>query len=75
MKFILIDGQRRVLAQSSEQYQASKPKKEWCEIDPEIWYECMIRGMKRILKDERAERLKGIGITGQMHTLIPVNKD
>lgn len=72
MKLVLIDGNKKVLAQVTEEYEVACPKKNWSEIDPEIWYQCMLVGMKKILRDVDSRKLKGIGVTGQMHTLVTI---
>ena len=37
MKLVLIDGNKNVLAQITEEYQAVQPERGFSEIDPEIW--------------------------------------
>ena len=70
MKLLLIDAQRRILAQSSLEYELSNPRESWLEIDPTIWYDSALEGLRRLLKDQDASRVGAIGVTGQMHTLI-----
>ena len=50
-------------------------KMDWSEIDPEIWFQAMRRGMHNIFEDQDPKNLKGIGVTGQMHTLIVMGED
>lgn len=75
MKMVLIDANKNVLKQVTEEYQAAKLSDGWCEIDPEIWSECMKTGILKLLKDQDRSRVKGIGVTGQMHTLITLGED
>lgn len=75
IKFVLIDGQKNVLAQISEEYETAQPEKGFNEIDPKVWFNCMINGMERILKDCDKSLLMGIGVTGQMHTLIALDQE
>jgi len=70
MKLVLIDGNKNVLAQITEEYQAVQPERGFSEIDPEIWYDCMVNAMDRILMQCDRSRIRGIGVTGQMHTLV-----
>lgn len=70
MKMVLTDSEKNILGQISEEYQAEQSRTGWSEIDPEIWFRAMERGMDRIFKDQDRSALKGIGITGQMHTLV-----
>lgn len=74
MKLLLIDAQRRILAQTSLEYELSKPRKGWSEIDPGIWYDSALEGLRRLLEGQDAARVGAIGVTGQMHTLIMLDE-
>lgn len=49
--------------------------KEWAEQDPEIWWEHICVGTKRVLKQANidASKIVGIGISYQMHGLVVVD--
>ena len=70
IKLLLIDAQRKILAQSSLEYEVSQPRDGWSEIDPRIWYDAMLQGLKALLAEQDAQRVGAIGVTGQMHTLV-----
>ena len=70
IKLLLIDAQRRILAQSSLEYEVSQPREGWSEIDPGIWYDAMLEGLQKLLADQEAGQVGAIGVTGQMHTLV-----
>lgn len=70
MKMVLIDEKKNVLARITEEYEVAQPDRGWNEIDPEIWFKCMENGMDRILENCDRKKVGGIGVTGQMHTLI-----
>lgn len=70
MKLVLVDSEKHVIAQTCVEYQAEQPKSEWNEIDTEVWYRCMLAGMEEILEGQDSSLVKGIGVTGQMHTLV-----
>lgn len=74
IKLVLIDGQKNVLAQITEEYEAAQPEKGFNEIDPEAWFDCMQKGMERIFETCDKSLLTGIGVTGQMHTLIALDE-
>lgn len=74
MKLVLVDGEKHVLAQICEEYQVEQPKSEWNEIDPEVWYQCMMSGIEKILEGQDKSLVKGIGVTGQMHTLVVLDE-
>lgn len=75
LKMVLTDSQKHILGQISEDYQVIQSQQGWCEIDPDIWFQAMKRGMKRILEGQDRKAIKGIGVTGQMHTLILIGED
>ena len=49
MKLVLMDRKKTIRAQITEEYEAAQPRCGWSAIDPELWYECMERGLGRIL--------------------------
>lgn len=75
MKMVLIDAAKRILGQITEEYEAMQQEGGICEIDPEIWYAAMERGLCRILEGQDAASIRGIGVTGQMHTLVVLGED
>ncbi len=75
MKLVLIDGEKNVLAQITEEYQVAQPERGFNEIDPEIWYNCMIAAVKKILDKCDRKSIRGIGVTGQMHTLVTLDEN
>ena len=75
MKMVLTDSEKHILGQISEEYEAVQSQNGWSEIDPEIWFQAMRRGMHNIFEDQDPKNLKGIGVTGQMHTLIVMGED
>ena len=70
MKIVLMDEQKQVLAQTTEEYQLSSPQAGWSEIDQELWFERMVQGIRKVLEGRDASGLRSIGLTGQMHTLL-----
>ena len=74
MKMVLTDSEKHILGQISEEYEAVQSQNGWSEIDPEIWFQAMRRGMHNIFEDQDPKNLKGIGVTGQMHTLIVMGR-
>ena len=74
IKLLLLDEERNALAQASRAYQISRPRDGWAEIDPEIWYAAMLEGLEELLEGRDASRVRAIGVTGQMHTLIVLDE-
>ncbi|MGM0216467.1 xylulokinase [Enterococcus sp. AZ109] len=55
-------------------YDYLTPHKGWTEIDPDTWVEIVLEGLKELFQQVPAETVAGIGITGQMHSTVFVNK-
>ena len=70
VKLILMDEKRALLGQACLEYELSRPHEGWSEIDPAIWYEKTVEGLKRLLRGQDASSVSAIGVTGQMHSLI-----
>ena len=52
MKMVLTDSEKHILGQISEEYEAVQSQNGWSEIDPEIWFQAMRRGMHNIFEDQ-----------------------
>ena len=75
LKLILIDEKKQVLWDETVGYSVSQPRSGWREIDPDIWYECLVRGLESVFTHFSPQKLHGIGVTGQMHTLVMLDGD
>ncbi len=75
MKIVLINEERRILAKDSEEYELSEPEEGWSEINQELWFDSMVCGIRKIMAGRDTSRLRSIGFTGQMHTLIVLDKE
>lgn len=69
VKLLLMDEQREVLAQSALEYEVSHPHEGWAEIDPSLWYDRTMEGLRLLLEGQDGKSVSAIGVTGQMHTL------
>ena len=74
IKLLLLNGQQQVIAHKSVGYDTCQPASGWHEIDPEIWFTCMEKGLTDLLRDVDPQRVDAIGVTGQMHTLVILDK-
>jgi len=75
-KSLLIDDRGRVIARALKEYPLSTPKPGWSEQNPEDWWKATKVTIKRLLKESRSTGvIKAIGLSGQMHGLVPLDKD
>ena len=74
-KVTLIDEKGNILAESSREYPVLEPQPGWKEIDPETWMQAVEASMEEIFTGRDASLLEGIGVTGQMHTVVFIDRD
>ena len=46
----------------------------WAEQDPEVWWNSFVNGARMLLASVDAKRVRGIGISYQMHGLVTVDR-
>ena len=74
VKLCLIDEKGTYIKEASKSYEVSQPRSGWKEIEPELWWKCTCDAMDELLKSVDVHCIKGIGVTGQMHTLIVLDE-
>lgn len=74
-KAVLIAADTTVIRESSKSYPVSSPRLFWSEQDPEDWWTAAVRAIRELLAHEsiRPDRIRGVGLTGQMHGLVMLN--
>ena len=75
VKLLLVAGDGRILNSVTQSYPVSYPKDGWSEQNPEDWYSGVIGGIMRLLVGQDKSAVKGVGIGGQMHGLVVLDKD
>lgn len=76
-KTILIDETGRVIARALAEYPLYSPKPQWSEQDPGDWWRATIATVSRVLEISKIDpkEVKGIGLSGQMHGSVFLDKD
>ena len=74
VKVCAVDADGIVVAEVSRSYKISSPTDGWREIDPELWWDAARAALAELLTASFAAgcAVACIGVTGQMHTLVPV---
>jgi xylulokinase len=75
---VVIDGEGRVLgAATAEHVNFTSPQIGWAEQEPEGWWAAASRAIPESLAQSgtKASEISGIGLTGQMHGLVPLDKE
>lgn len=74
IKVAAVTKQLKTVFEKQYAYDYLTPQKGWTEIEPDTWVEIAVNGLRELFQKLPAETVKGIGITGQMHTTVFVNK-
>lgn len=74
-KAILIDESGQVIKTVAPEYEFQTPKPLWAESDPADWWTATIAAIKSLLDGIDTSQVAGLGLTGQMHGLVCLDKD
>ncbi len=76
-KTVLFDENGKVIASKTIEYPMYQPKNGYAEQDPADWANAMINTIKAVMSQSGVskEDVKGVGISGQMHGLVMLDKD
>jgi len=75
-KALLVDEKGAVVADATTEYPLSTPRPLWSEQDPADWWSGVQASIKRALAEAKvsAAEIVGVGLTGQMHGLVLLDK-
>ena len=75
-KVLLCTDKGKVLATASVEYPVYAPKPGWSEQEPEDWWKASVQGLAAACKKAkvRPSQITGIGLSGQMHGSVFVDK-
>lgn len=74
-KALLIDTDGAVIAGDTATYPLSQPRPGWAEQDPELWVDGARQSVARVLAKAPGVEIMCIGLSGQMHGLVPLDRD
>ncbi|MGN1411872.1 MAG: xylulokinase [Oscillospiraceae bacterium] len=76
-KTVLFDEIGNVIASHTVEYPLYQERNGWAEQDPLDWYNATITTIKVVLDKSNIDsaEIKGIGLSGQMHGLVMLDKD
>jgi xylulokinase len=77
VKSILINEMGETLASAFADYPLSTPKPNWVEQDPLDWWNATVKVIQKIISSPiiSLNQLAGIGLSGQMHSLVILGKN
>lgn len=76
-KTVLFDENANIIASATKEYQLYQEKNGWAEQDPEDWWNATCATCKCVVEKSgvKAEQIKGIGLSGQMHGLVMLDEN
>ncbi len=74
-KTVLFDEYGNTLASSTVEYPMSQPHIGWAEQNPDDWYNATVKTLKAVTESIDASQIAGIGISGQMHSLVMLDEN
>ncbi|MFI3254128.1 MAG: xylulokinase [Eubacteriales bacterium] len=76
-KTVLFDEKGTAIASHSIEYPIIQIQNGWAEQDAHLWWEATVQTIQKVLKDSKIspESVKGVGISGQMHGLVLLDKN
>ena len=76
-KTVLINHLGEVVAAAAPEYEFSTPKPLWAESNSEDWWEATVEGIQEVIESSgiRGKEIDGIGLTGQMHGLVLLDRE
>ncbi len=74
-KAVLMDASGKPVHAVAPEYAFSTPKPNWAESDPSDWWEATVSAIRSVLEVVSADAIAGVGLTGQMHGLVLLDRD
>jgi len=76
-KVLLMEESGAVLGVASNEYPFETPQPLWSEQDPELWWRATVESIRQVVAKNgvNASNIKGLGLTGQMHGLVLLDKN
>lgn len=75
LKLILTDKNGNLLSSATKEYRVDYPKPGWSEQSPESWWKAFCEGIRELLQGKSDIVISGIGVAGQMHGLVILDKN
>ena len=75
VKLLLVDEEGRIHNEVSREYPLEFPHPGWSQQDPGDWWSAVESGVPELLKGQDGKQVKGIGVGGQMHGLVVLDRE
>jgi xylulokinase len=76
VKALIMDEEAKKIVTDTVEYPLQTPKVNWAEQKPSDWWNGTVEAIKRVIKKSSVnpDDIKGIGLSGQMHGLVALDK-
>ena len=76
-KALLMGADGEVLGVASSEYTYETPRPMWTEQHPHLWWQATVDSIRQMLSGSGIDpaNIKGVGLTGQMHGLVLLDRD
>jgi len=74
-KTVLFDENGKTIASDLQEYALYQPHIGWAEQSPEDWWEAVYTSINNVISKSGITDIKGVGLSGQMHGLVMLDKD
>ncbi|MDD3767085.1 MAG: xylulokinase [Eubacteriales bacterium] len=74
-KTVLFDLDGNVIASDTQEYPLFQPQIGWAEQDPNDWWRAVHTSIRNVVSKSQADEVAGIGLSGQMHGLVMLDRD
>jgi xylulokinase len=75
VKALLIDDNGQVIKTAGPEYSFYTPKPLWAEANPQDWWDATQVAIKQLTESIEPSQIAGIGLTGQMHGMVALDKE
>lgn len=75
VKMLLVDDTIEIVDSVKLDCEISQPKAGWREVEPKRWLDLVMQGFKILLSKHDPKTIQAIGITGQMHTTVFLDRE
>ena len=77
MKAVLFDEHGKTIVAGTEEYRLETPFSDWVETEADIYWRALKQALVPVLAkiEGRTDRIKGLAISSQGETLIPVDRE
>ena len=74
-KTVLFDESGVTIASDVQEYPLYQPYIGWAEQDPNDWWQAVYTSINNVISKSGITDIKGVGLSGQMHGLVMLDKD